>query len=288
MKGRRLIVNADDFGLSEAVNEGIVEAHRRGIVTSTSLIASGAAFEDAVRLAQAIGTLDVGVHLTLTEEEPVSDRSDVPSLLDGDGRFHPHTASFVKHYFAGRISLDEVERELDAQIARVVSNGVHVSHLDGHQHVHMVPGIRRVASRLADKYCIPAIRFPKELPRRYMVRERNSTSRLLQLLALNAFCTAADIRGTTRPDHFVGFFYGGRLNKPNLMRVLETLPDEGTCELMCHPGRQDVRSARAHWQYQWQEELDALTDRDVRAWLQAHGIELVSYATLARNRGTTL
>ena len=281
MKGRRLIVNADDFGLSEAVNVGIVEAHRRGIVTSASLIASGAAFEHAVGLAQQIGTLAVGVHLTLTEEDPVSNRGDVPSLLDG-GRFHPHTTSFVRRYFAGRISLDEVERELDAQIARVVASGLRVSHLDGHQHVHMVPGIRRVAGRLAARYGIPAIRFPKERPRPYMFREDGSAGRLLQLFALNAFCAAADIRGAERPDHFVGFFYGGRLSKPNLMRVLESLPNEGTCELMCHPGRQDASGAHRHWQYRWQEELDALTDSDVSEWLRSRGIELIPYAALAQ------
>jgi len=281
MNRRRLIVNADDFGLSEAVNEGIVEAHQRGIATSTSLIASGAAFEHAVGLAKAIGTLDVGVHLTLTEEEPVSNRGDIPSLLDG-GRFHPHTTSFVRRYFAGRISLDEVERELDAQIARVVASGLRISHLDGHQHVHMVPGIRRVAGRLAVKYGIPAIRFPREAPKAYMLREGGSARRLLQLFALNAFCAAADIGGAKRPDHFVGFFYGGRLTKANLMQVLESLPSEGTCELMCHPGRQDAGSARAHWQYRWQDELDALTDPDVSEWLRSRGIELVPYAAVAQ------
>ena len=279
MRGCRLIVNADDFGLSEAVNEGIVEAHRRGIVTSTSLIASGAAFEHAVGLAQEIGTLDIGVHLTLTEEEPVSNRSDIPSLLDGS-RFHPHTTVFVRRYFAGRIALDEVERELDAQIARVVARGLRVSHLDGHQHVHMVPGIRRVAGRLAAKYGIPAIRFPKELPKPYMFREGGSAGRLLQPFSLTAFCAAADIRGAKRPDHFVGFFYGGRLTKGNLMRVLESLPHEGTCELMCHPGRHDARGRRAHWHYRWQDELDALTDTGIVEWLRAQHVELISYATL--------
>ena len=281
MSGRRLIVNADDFGLSEAVNEGIVEAHQRGIVTSASLIASGAAYEHAVGLAKAIGTLDVGVHLTLTEEEPVSNRGDIPSLLDG-GRFHPHTTSFVRRYFAGRIALDEAERELDAQIARVISSGLRVSHLDGHQHVHMVPGIRRLAGRLAEKHGVPAIRFPRETPKAYMFREAGSAGRLLQLFALNAFCAAADVRGAKRPDHFVGFFYGGRLTKPNLMRVLESLPGEGTCELMCHPGRQDAGSPRAHWQYRWPDELDALTDRDVGEWLHSRGVELVPYAAVAQ------
>ena len=100
--------------------------------------------------------------------------------------------------------------------------------------------------------------------------------------ALAHLLAAADIRGAKRPDHFVGFFYGGRLTKPNLLQVLESLPNEGTCELMCHPGRHDARSARAHWQYRWQDELDALTDRDVGQWLRSRGIELVPYAALGQ------
>jgi predicted glycoside hydrolase/deacetylase ChbG (UPF0249 family) len=207
---------------------------------------------------------------------------DIPTLLDGAGRFHPHTTSFVKHYFAGRIALPDIERELDAQIARVLRSGIRASHLDGHQHVHMLPGVRRVAGQLAKKYGIPAIRFPKEPPKPYMLRDGGSMARLLQLVALNAFCAVADTRGARRPDHFVGFFYGGRLSKPNLMRVLESLPKDGTCELMCHPGRQDAGSARTHWKYHWQEELDALTAPEIGEWLHVRGIELVSYAALAQ------
>jgi hopanoid biosynthesis associated protein HpnK len=281
MSGRRLIVNADDFGLSEAVNDGIAEAHRRGIVTSASLMACGPAFAHAVALARDMGTLDLGVHLTLTEEAPLSPAAEVPTLLGADGRFHPHATSFVRRYFAGGISLREVEREFEAQIARVLDHGLRVSHLDGHQHVHMVPAIRRIAGRLARKHGIAAIRYPREAPRPYMLRERGAGGRLLQMLALNAFCAAADSGDARRPDHFVGFFYGGRLTKANLLRLLQTLPAAGTCELMCHPGRDDPNAARAHWHYRWQDELDALTDAEVRGWLQAQGIALVPYAALA-------
>lgn len=277
----RLIVHADDFGLSEPVNHGIVEAHCRGIVTSTSIMACGAAFEHAVALARSTPTLDVGVHLTLTEEPPVSNPDRIPSLLAPDGRFHTHTTSFVRHYLAGRVSLDEVERELDAQIRRIVERGVAVSHLDGHQHVHMVPGIRRVVGRLATRYGIPAVRYPREAPRPYMLADPKSAPRVVQLLALNAFCMAADAGGARRPDHFFGFFFGGRLTKANLLRVFEVLPRHGLCELMCHPGRADGDSAHAHWHYRWQDELDALTDTDVAARLRDRGVELTSYAVLA-------
>ncbi len=281
MSTRRLIVHADDFGLSEAVNAGIVDAHRRGIVTSTSIMAPGPAFEHAVELARATPTLDLGVHLTLTEEAPACDPRRVPTLLGDNGRMHRHASTFLQRRLSGRVSLGEVRLELDAQIARVVERGLRVSHLDGHQHVHMMPGVRGIVGQLAAKYGIPAIRHPRETVRRYMLFERGGAGRLLQQFALNFFCAAADIAGAARPDHFVGFFHGGRLTKANLERILHTLPRSGTCELMCHPGLDDPASPHAHWQYRWRDELDALTDPAVAKWLRDERIELVSYASLS-------
>lgn len=282
MSGCRLIVHADDFGLAQPVNDGIVEAHRRGIVTSTSIMAPGPAFDHAVELARATPTLDVGVHLTLTEENPVSDPGRVPSLIDADGRLPAHATSFLRQRLAGRLALDEIRLELDAQIARVVERGLRVSHLDGHQHVHMMPGVHAIVAELAAKYAIPAVRHPREDVRAWMLAERGSAGRLLQQLALNVFCAAADTVGVARPDHFVGFFHGGRLSKANLIRILSTLPRCGTCELMCHPGHADASGRYAHWGYRWQDEFDALTDPAVARWLREHHVELVSYASLAR------
>lgn len=150
MAACRLIVHADDFGLSERVNEGIIQAHCDGVLTSASLIASGAAFEHAVSLLRSTPGLDFGVHLTLVGENPISKRDVIPTLLGGDGCFHSHSGAFMKRYFAGAIALDEIRRELDAQIGKVIARGVTVTHLDGHQHLHMVPGIRRVVGELAD------------------------------------------------------------------------------------------------------------------------------------------
>jgi chitin disaccharide deacetylase len=283
MAARRLIVHADDFGLSERVNEGIVEAHRNGIVTSASLIASGAAFEHAIGLSRATPTLDVGVHLTLVDEEPVSSTGVVRTLVDRDGRFYRRAGAFMKRYLFGAISLDEIGRELDAQIDKIITRGVRVTHLDGHQHLHMVPGIRRVVGELARKYAIPCVRYPKEALKLYMLQDRGSLRRVSDLLVLNAFCTLARTSDARQPDHFCGFFYGGRLSKENLLRVLKHLPTSGTCELMCHPGLDDPASRYSDWRYQWQVERDALTDRAIRDYLNATNTELISYADLMRS-----
>lgn len=283
MRVPRLIVHADDFGLSRNVNEGILEAHCRGILTSTSVMASGEAFDHAIQLFRATPTLDVGVHLTMTEERPVLGRADIPTLLNEQGSFHSNPGAFMKRYVTHRISLDDVRREFDAQIGRVAEQGVKISHLDGHQHLHMVPGIRRVVGELAKKHAIPAIRFPRERLQGYMFRDRQNWPRLLQQLVLNCVCTIAALPGAKQPDHFVGFVFGGRLTKANLVKILQHLPATGTCELMCHPGRPDPQSPRAHWGYRWQDELDALTDPGIRQYIESNDIRLVSYTALANS-----
>lgn len=280
MAACRLIVHADDFGLSEGVNSGIIQAHREGVLTSASLIASGKGFEHAIELWRATPTLDIGVHLTLIEEEPVSPGNDIPTLLTKDGHFHRDAGVFMKRYLFGAISLEEITRELDAQIKLVMARGVKVSHLDGHQHLHMVPGVRRVVGELARKYAIPSIRYPKEVLRNYMLKEPGSMLRVSQLLVLNAFCSVARTSDARRPDHFCGFFYGGRLSKKNLINVLDHLPSNGTCELMCHPGLDDAEARHNHWGYRWQEERDALMDCEIRNYLKAKQIQLISYSDL--------
>jgi hopanoid biosynthesis associated protein HpnK len=280
MAACRLIVHADDFGLSERVNEGIAHAHRNGILTSASLIAAGAAFETAISMAGATPGLDVGVHLTLIEERSVSPPASIRSLLGENGRLHRGAGAFLERYLRGAIALGEVRRELDAQIGAVVARGIKVSHLDGHQHLHMVPRIRRIVGELARKYGIPAIRYPRESLRPYMLKEGGHAARLAQLLALNLCCSMTGANDAKRPDHFFGFFYGGRLSKQRLMTVLDHLPASGTCELMCHPGLEDVASRYGHWGYRWKEECDALTDIEVRDHLRAKGIQLISYRDL--------
>lgn len=280
MAGCSLIVHADDFGISESVNEGVAYAFRNGILTSASVIASGAAFEPALEIARVTPDLDIGVHLTLIEEPPISPHASIPTLLGEDGRFHRGMGVFLKRYSLGAIALDEVRRELDAQIRAVVARGTKVSHLDGHQHLHMVPGIRRIVGELARKYAIPSIRYPRESLRSYMLKERGSPVRLAQLLALNLCCSMARADDAARPDHFFGFFYGGKLSKQRLMTVLDHLPASGTCELMCHPGLEDAASRYGHWGYRWREECDALTDGEVKDHLLAKGIQLISYRDL--------
>jgi len=276
-----LIVNADDLGLSEKVNEGILDAHCNGIVTSASIMANGASFDHAISICREVPTLDLGIHLNLVDEPPVLVSKKVPSLVCQRGRLHSHAKTFARKYFCGSISLKEIKKELDAQIKKVMNQGIQVSHFDSHQHLHMLPGVLRVAVELAREYGIPAIRIPNETLCPYMLRNLGKISRVLELVTLKFFCHLTKSIDILRPQYFAGFFFGGNLNKRNLQQILENLPRSGTCELMCHPGKDDPHSQYGQWGYQWKDELTALTDPSTLSLLRHKGIHLTSYRDLA-------
>src|SRR6516164_1415614 len=159
---RSLIVNADDLGWTEGVNRGIADAHRNGIVTSASLLANGAAFDDAVKTAGQLPGLGVGVHLNLSDGRPAAPPREVTSLLNEVGEFSGGPQSLLLRLTAGRVDPGEVEKEWDAQIQKVRAAGIRPTHLDGHKHVQMLPGLFAVALRLAKKHGIPALRVSLE------------------------------------------------------------------------------------------------------------------------------
>jgi hopanoid biosynthesis associated protein HpnK len=273
--GARLIVNADDFGISEAVNRGIVDAHDRGIVTSTSIMATGAAFEQAVELARSRPGLAVGVHLVLTEHRPLVGAALVPSLVEADGQFAARVAQLLAKDLRGRISLPEVRLELDAQLTRVRAAGVEISHIDGHQHVHVLPGIAGVVAELAAQHGVAAVRYPAERVRGYMLRSLKHARRLAEQTALRLFCESSPLKHLRRSDDFVGFYLGGRLDEANLATLLEDLPSGRTVELMCHPGDEEMRPTQ-DWAYAWAAERDALTSPRIRELVMARGVQLIS------------
>ena len=275
--GTRLIVNADDFGIAEPVNRGIAEAHDRGVVTSASIMATGASFEHAVALARERPRLGIGVHLVLTEQRPLA-AAYVPTLVGPEGRFAAHAVELAGRQLAARVSLREVKIELDAQIRRVRGAGLAVTHLDGHQHVHVLPGIARVVAELAAEHGIAAARYPAERVRSYMLRDVGGIKRLAEQAGVALCAAAAPRQGLRRSDDFVGFYFGGRLDEANLKTVLDDLPAGRTIELMCHPGQADMHADG--WRYAWADELAALTSPRIRERLTARGVQLISYRDL--------
>ena len=276
----KLIVNADDLGLSEPVNEGIARAHLNGIVTSASIMANGSGFDHAVRVCRSIPSLDLGIHLTLIEEKPLLPAEAIPSLVTAGGRLHNHAKTFMKRYVSGNIQLQHVRAELDAQIKKVLSRGLSISHLNSHQHVHMLPHILSITVDLAKKYNIPAIRVPREYLKFYMLQRAAGIFRVGELFVLNSFCRFGRTMTARRTDYFAGFFFGGNLDKENLRQVLQSLPTSGTCELMCHPGDEDTKTKYGHWRYHWSDELQALVDPEIVNLVKQKDIRLISYRQL--------
>ena len=280
---RRLIVNADDFGLHEAVNRGILAAHTAGIVSSASLMAGGAAFDEAVRLAGECPRLGVGVHLTLVGANSVLPVAEVSSLVDETGSFYRSYPLFIKRLLRGKIRLAEVERELAAQIDRIRMAGIQPSHLDSHQHLHVLPGIGGIVLDLARRFSIRAIRIPAE-PVAFIGATPATVGRLagrggLTMLA-NLFRQHAAAAGIRTSDHFYGMLAGGQLTEPAILAILRRLPP-GDSELMTHPGFADESLADAfRWDYQWDAERQALTAPAVRALLAERQIRLISFREL--------
>ncbi len=270
---RQLIVNADDFGFTRDVNQGIVEAHRRGILTATTLMANGGAFEDAVRLARENPTLDIGAHLVL-----VGGKS-----LAAPGKALPTSVPRLLAVIAARkIHLYD---ELAAQVRAILNTGVAVTHLDTHKHTHLAPPVLEAVGRIAEDFAIRWVRRPFDIPitsaragASWLTRATSGSLRMVR----KRFQAALTRHGCRTTDHFAGFQITGRLDRGGLARLLQALP-AGLTELMCHPGKcgDELRSARTRLKESRARELAALVAPETRQALADAGIELVNYRMLA-------
>jgi hopanoid biosynthesis associated protein HpnK len=274
---KHLIINADDFGMAGAVNAGIIRGHREGIITSASLLAGGAAAEEAAALAKDNPGLGVGVHLCLTIEKAVS--FNLPGLAP-DSILPPSPLAFMVKWLTGRISRDEVRRELKAQIDRAVFLGITPTHLDGHQHIHVMPGVFREVAALAREYGIKAVRCPVG-PSSGLEK---GFGKAVEKIILEGFARygsgAVRANSLRHPDYFFGLAQTGSVDAGWLAKLVEGLPD-GTSEIMCHPGiRDDNTARRLDWGHGWQGELDAVTDPRVKELIEGRGIRLVNFSQI--------
>jgi len=285
---KNLIVNADDLGWTAGVNRGIAEAHRHGIVTSASLLANGSAFASGVEVARSTPGLGVGVHLNLSDGAPVAARELVTSLVNDAGEFEGGPENLLLRIASRGLALHEVEQEWEAQIEKVRDAGVHPTHVDGHKHVHMLPGLFEIALRLAKRHAIGAIRVSHEASnlraalstgesRASVVLKQGVQARGLKLLARDAR-EQADRAGVSTADYFCGIAQTGELTKEGVARLLRSLP-EGTTELMCHPGYADeaLRKTATRLQGSREKEVEILTDTEIRNLVASQGIRLIDY-----------
>ena len=244
-------------------------------------MANGPAFEHAVNLHRLNPTLDIGIHLTLVEESPLLQTDQIRSLVNGNGEFYQHTLVFLKKYFRKKINLQEIKQELEAQINKVMDHGITISHIDSHQHLHMLPGIISIVLGFMKKYKIPAVRLPREKINFKTIISGVSLLRVIQLRGLNFLCSKIKNRSILCTDHFAGFLYGGYLHKKKFEKLLNALPQHSTCEIMCYPGMNNEDADYNHWQYRWADELAVLTDQNISNLIQQKRFQLISYQDLS-------
>lgn len=286
---KALILNADDFGLTLGVNEGVIRAHREGILTSATLMANGEAFEDAVRRARENPSLGVGVHLVLVGGRPVAPPGEVASLVDENDEMPSSLASFVAKVTAGLIRDEHIERELTAQIRKVRVSGIEPTHLDSHKHTHAHPRVMESVARVARQCGVTRIRKPFEALRdSWRSANVQSVSGAIQLMGATAaqisvprFDAVSRRYGLRSPDHFLGLALTGQVSSAALCRLIDTLP-HGTTEIMLHPGicDSDLQATGSRLQAQRETELDALLTPGLESVLAEREIRLISYREL--------
>jgi chitin disaccharide deacetylase len=284
----RLIINADDFGLTKGVNRAIAELHLANAITSATLMATGPAFEDAVAIAHAHPTLGVGCHIVLTDGIPASDPQSIPSLLGPDGKtFRPKLFDFIQALLRGMIREDDIEREAFAQLQKLQRAGIDVTHLDSHKHTHLFPAVARPLLRVAERASVGAIRSPFEqtwsLALGHGNRLRRLQVKLLRRLQTQ-FAHLPQIRNdlVLTTDGTIGISATGHLNDSSLRQILNALPSDGTFELCCHPGYNDADLDRVTTRLRAHRDVErlALLTEVPRILMNQNAPQLINYGGL--------
>jgi len=284
---RRLIINADDFGLTAGVNRAIAEAGRCGGITSATIMANGAAFSEAVGSARSAPQLKTGCHVVMIDGQAVA--SGLPSLADSGGRFRNSLRDFARAAVGKHLAAEEIQREAEAQIRKIQAAGAPLTHVDSHKHTHMFPQVLRPVLRAAKACGIRAVRNPFEPMRSWPLGVVASTPGLWLRAAgvvtfqwfASEFYRAIKEEGIRSTDGTVGIAATGKLNQRMLLAILGALP-EGTWELVCHPGYADadLKASGTRLVESRQVELEALASEATKRAIAATGIELISYADL--------
>jgi len=290
---KHLVVNADDFGMTAGINSAIVEAHTSGIITSTTLMANGPAFSGAVRASELQPYLGVGCHIVLVDGEPLLPPNEVRSLLGHDPQhFRTTIAEFAKAASMNQLNPDEIEAEATAQIHKLQGAGIEVSHVDAHKHAHMFPAVLVPILRAAAKCGVKAIRNPFEpsgtLPLNSLIVDKKLAARavevsMLRILYRRRFLGKVRHFGLSTTEGSLGVAATGSLDLLLFEQMVKRMAD-GTWELVCHPGHNDVDLANARTRLRRSRgiEFELLASARARTILEENEVRLISYHTLPR------
>lgn len=279
---RYIIINADDFGRYAEINRAVEEGLVHGCLRSATVMPGGAAFAGAIDIARRHEELGLGVHFTLVDGHPILPPEEIPSLVGSEGDFLPDHTALLKRYLKGGVNLEEVRRELAAQLQKIEATGIPISHVDSHQHMHTLPGIIDIVLDLAARAGIRAVRTPRTpLFAGAFGGLGQLVGRLgLSTLARLAACKAHR-RGLLTPDHFAGIVAGEAVSEGELLHLIAHLP-QGTTEVMMHPGmKNDVLQEDSGWQHDFEAELAAILSPRVGEALRKAEVEPVNFRHLS-------
>ncbi|MFH1190103.1 MAG: ChbG/HpnK family deacetylase [Candidatus Omnitrophota bacterium] len=286
MVKKRLIINADEFGMARCTTDAIWECLNKGALTSTTIVANGADFARAAGFAR--GKDFCGLHLSLADIIPVSRDDRIPSLMRPDGKRLMEPNEFLKRYFTKKINLDEVKVELEGQMIKCIDHGIDLTHVDGHCNLHVLPGIFKIVIGLMKKYGIRKFRYPRDpllnidwgQPSQYIVKTGIA---FFSMLGRGSIPEDAVFT-----DRVLGVAQSTRITEDVMLRLLSMLKN-GSTEIPIHPGNydaEDINSAYGNDTYastyfrHTEKEKAALLSVKVKKFIADHGIELISYRGL--------
>ena len=280
----RLIVNADDFGLTRGVNRAIVELHQAGVLTSTTLMAKAIATDEAIELAERNPTLGVGCHVVLVDGSPELEAAQLPGLADQQtGEFHPKLGGFLKRLLTGRIPAIEIEREAAAQIAKLQAKGIKLTHVDAHKHTHMFPAVLRPLLRAAKKAGIRVVRNPFEPAWSIRATPGAPLVRRMEVIVLRQlerhFLRIVKEEGFSTTEGSLGVLATGTLDSATVEALLQAAPENACYELVAHPGYNDADLAKVRTRLLASRELEGQALLSVA---KAKKVELISFAALRK------
>ena len=286
---RRLIINADDFGLTAGVNQAVQDCHRAGLVTSTTLMANSNAFSDAVSIAKSLPSLRVGCHVVLIDGMPLLPARDVYSLLSHGINFRNSFSAFATAAMRGRLVPEQITAEAAEQMRKIQGEGLELTHFDAHKHAHMFPQVLRPLLQAAGECGVRALRNPfvpvKAVAYAHLVRRPKLWMRYSEVKTLRCFAAAfrseVDAAGLRTTDGTFGIISTGALDQQLFNAIIGSIP-EGTWEFVCHPGYNDPELARINTRLRQSREAErlVLTSPESRERIKAAGIELITYAEL--------
>lgn len=278
----RLIVNADDFGLTPGVNRAIIELHRAGVLTSTTLMARAAATDEAIELARSTPSLGVGCHVLLVDGDPILPPTSIPTLVNQKSRNFPSAlTTFLARLFTGRIRSAEIQAEAAAQIALLQTRGLRLTHIDTHKHTHMFPAVLRPVLRAARAAGIRAVRNPFEPVWAVRATAGASWARAAEVIVLRKLQAACRRiiaeEGFSTTDGTIAVVGTGILNAATARALLSQLP-AGTWELVTHPGYNDADLDRVRTRLRASRDVER---EALHAIKEFPAIELISYSGIS-------